>query len=454
MAATDAAGLGAVQFFDDATVFLFGAFTALVLVFLGRAAFGLLRPMSRLMRAGARRAGVKTVAQSRAARAAAPGARNRPGREHLTAVEWALTEPDDGAAAPSGERLPAPYDFGAERRILRKQGQVFKWLRIPAEYIPKNLVEPFSDSIADEYLKSARRFFARPVSLRTDESNFYEDEEGAVLVALFRDTDRRCFYALDQMRRVINANALRLTFWLSALLLALTAAAWASVPLLARLAERGPAAVVGVAAVVIIVLVLYVVATFTLQAFYANSQRQNMREFSDFLTRYLGLIANRFREASAKTSRVIQGDERDSKVLAANAQKWHKIMIWLGLRPFFLESFVRNVYFQVRRNLTYYAFGSIFWFVIAAPLLLGNALTAAGRLAGYEAPLAASVVIWAGYFAFAALSIWQLLRRVVLDELNQMNWLGYDNLEVGAQMDEVIGKYAEDIGLWKGRFDR
>jgi hypothetical protein len=54
----------------------------------------------------------------------------------------------------------------------------------------------------------------------------------------------------------------------------------------------------------------------------------------------------------------------------------------------------------------------------------------------------------------AALSFGQLHRRVVLEELDQRNWLGFDNLDLSKQMDEVIGKYAEHIGMWLGRFDR
>ncbi len=433
-------------------IFLAGALTTLVFVFLGRAAFGLMRPVMRLFRGGARRAGLKSMTHTRPARAAAPGARHRKGREHLTAVEWALEQPSD--IETPGQASGENYNFGAERRILKKDGQVFKWLRIPGEYIPKSLSEPFSDEVADFYLANARALFSRPVSLHADENNFYEDEEGATLVGLFRNTDRRCFYALDQLRRVINANARRFIVWLASLLTAVTVCAWGTPYFLAKLGLPGSAPFIGGAASIVILFVLYFFATFFLQAFYANSQRQNMREFSDFLTRYLGHIANQFRESSAKTSRVIQGDERNSKVLAANAQKWHKIMIWLGLRPFFIEAFVRNVHFQVRRNLNYYVFGSILWFTVIAPLALYYIFETVRAATSYSPPTLAAAAIGVGYFAFAALSIWQILRKVVFEELNQMNWLGFDNLEVGAQMDEVIGKYAEDIGLWKGRFDR
>jgi hypothetical protein len=41
-----------------------------------------------------------------------------------------------------------------------------------------------------------------------------------------------------------------------------------------------------------------------------------------------------------------------------------------------------------------------------------------------------------------------------IDEMNQADWLGFDNLNVDRGMDEVVGKYAEDVGYWKGRLDR
>jgi hypothetical protein len=428
-----------------AAMFLAGVVLTLLGVSMSRAAARLVRPAARIVSRG----GKAARGASRGTRAASAGARS-PGDDR-TAIEWALSQSDD-----AGDPLdpPSTYSFAEERRTLRKQGQVFKWLRIPGEFIPHSLSEPFSDEIANEYLKDARRFFAQPVALGADASNFYEDEEGAVIVSMFRNSDRRAFFALDQLRRVINANALRLITSLSMALIAIVCAAWGAATLLPALSSLRSTPLVAAAAGAFLSLTFYVFTAFSLQAFYANTQRQNMREFSDFLTRYLGLIANRFREASAKTSRVIQGDERDAKVLAANAQKWHKIMIWLGLRPFFIESFVRNVNFQMRRNLNYYLIGAIFWLGLALPLFLYFAFHLAGRTFGAAPTAGEGALIAALYAAFALFSLWQINRRVVFEELNQMNWLGFDNLEVGKQLDEVIGKYAEDIGLWKGRFDR
>lgn len=439
---------GGASLFGYIIAFLTGVVFAAFLALLGRAAFGIARPVSRVLRAALKFFGLKSAAKTRPARAALTGAAARRRADHLTAIEWALRQPSETAGETAVE-----YDFAEERGILRKHGQAFKWLRIPSDYIPKSLSQPFSEEIAALYDAGARRFFSRSVELHVDETNFYEDEEGGVIAAMFRDGDRRCFYALDQLRRVINGNARRLTLFLSVLSLAATAAAYAAASALTPSGATSPAdAALKLAGAGAGIVGVFAIIAYLAQVFYANDQRQNMREFSDFLTRYLSLIANRFREASATASRVIQGDERDSKRLAANAQKWHKIMIWLGMRPFFIESFVRNVTFQIRRNLNYYMVGATALFAVLGPAVFALGAMALGSRY-FAAPSSAGLAMVAAVYVFAAAFAYLMIRRrVILEELNQTNWLGYDNLEVGRQMDEVIGKFAEEIGLWRGRF--
>jgi hypothetical protein len=442
--------------------FVYGVvFTAIALV-LGRALFGAMRPFSRIGGTLLRLFGAKSVGRTRSVRAASAAASAPVGPDHLTAIEWALMQPDAPVKNP-GDASVQLYDLAEERRILKTHGQAFKWLRVPAEYIPETLSESFSPDkpeIADTYFKEAQDFFSRPVALLSNELNFYEDEEGAVIVSMFRNSDRRCFFALDQLRRVINANARRSVVWLTwpvvcAPAVVLGAAfAWRAMgPIVDPIAK---AALFGMAGMILFG-ILFAASQF-IQTLYANDQRQNMREFSDFLTRYMSFIGNQFRDASATASRVIQGDERDSKRLAAAAQKWHKIMIWLGLRPFFIESFVRNVNFQIRRNLRYYLTGAVIWFVIVLPSMVGVVAYQTMQIApAFQSPSINVVLVAAMITATIAagfVALWQMQKRVILEELNQTNWLGYENLDIGRQIDEVIGKYAEDIGLWKGRFDR
>jgi hypothetical protein len=44
-------------------------------------------------------------------------------------------------------------------------------------------------------------------------------------------------------------------------------------------------------------------------------------------------------------------------------------------------------------------------------------------------------------------------RKVVPVELDE-NWLGFGNLDLGQVMDEVVGKYGEEVGYWKNRTGR
>jgi len=165
-----------------------------------------------------------------------------------------------------------------------------------------------------------------------------------------------------------------------------------------------------------------------------------------------GRISDRYREATGIARGVTVGDETDSKKLSEAARKWHKIMIWMPFRTFFIECFVRNVLYQINRNCTYYLY------IVPLTLLLiaGAAVLAVEThwiaLADFTTIEGAALIVG---FLFVALFYVERINKVVIaEELDQLDWLGYDNLNVSAAMDDVVGKYAEDVGFWKGRLDR
>jgi hypothetical protein len=57
----------------------------------------------------------------------------------------------------------------------------------------------------------------------------------------------------------------------------------------------------------------------------------------------------------------------------------------------------------------------------------------------------AFLALLAVYYAFLTASVH------MIEEVNQLDWLGFDNLNVDQAMDDVVGKYAEDVGFWKNR---
>ncbi|NOT41015.1 MAG: hypothetical protein HOP13_11025 [Alphaproteobacteria bacterium] len=408
--------------------------------------------------------------KSQAAQGAAEGAQVlERGLGLETEVEVALRHVDD---APDGAKQEL-YDFQEEEAILDRRGNIFRSIRVPAAYLPDHLAGPLTQEVADLYVSRAATFFSSPVSLHSNDKSLYEDAEGAFVVSLFRSVDRRCYYVLDQMRRTINGNARRLTYTLGALL-----HLWYFASLVVVLstydiavAKRGPSFpfahylapyldfytasffVVG-SAIVVGVLFLLV------QGFgYRQQQTHNTRELRLFLIRYLGRIADRYREATGNAKQVTVGDETDSKKLAQAAKRWHKIMVWIPFRTFFIECFVRNVRYQIARNCSYYLWIPI---LSIAMLFVVTVLTLAIRQDDiavlYQAVLADNTEFYILPMVFLLSAVImafvhrERIHAVVLgEELSHLDWLGYENLNVSSAMDEVVGKYAEDVGFWKGR---
>jgi len=441
---------------SNAAPFLTGAFVGAIIAFaligVRTAIMRLLRPLFRLASRISRRVGLKALGRTRPARAVLSGvARDHPQHrrpEHLTALEWALQQPDHGAAQQSPDSAPAPlHDLREEDRLLRLHRGLFDYLRVPEEYTPKSVSAPLSSEIADVYFAEAQEFFTRTVELDVDELNFYEDEEAGLIASLFLHSDRRFFYVLDRLRKVMTGNARRFVFLLAIALVITFVAAWGAfnpLPFQFPLLDQK----FGVAVYILGVIGV----SWFVQYAYAHRTRQNMQEFTPFLTRYFQHLAVRFMTASANASRVVQGDERDSKELAAKAQKWHQIMVWLGVRPYFLESFVRNVRFQLRRNSKLYLIGAFAAYLLVIPsvfLTVFYWLDVSGFHKFFSEEWWASLAL---YLVAAAICWGQVYRKVLFEELNQKNWYGFGKFEIGKQFNEVIGKYAEEIGLWRGRF--
>ncbi|MEO1310748.1 MAG: hypothetical protein AAFV51_07220 [Pseudomonadota bacterium] len=382
----------------------------------------------------------RTGGRVRAARGAALSATTALRRRfrHKTETEIALLTPD-ATNDPQGNDATA-YDFREAEKSLKREGFLFRDLQILSGYFPERLTSSMTEAIADDYVKEATTFFSRRVVLGVDRNALYDDAEGAVIVSMFNSTDRRCFYALNEIRKTINGNARRLILLFTALLWGLAAA-------VAALAPTEPLTALGVAVLTILLMLIWH------NAGYQKQQEHNTRELRSFLTRYLGRVSDRYREATGIARGVTVGDETDSKKLSASATKWHKIMMWMPFRTFFIESFVRNVLYQIERNCAYYLYipplALIVLFIGGVAAVQGGAVDPAAFSSNPE-----SLAAVAAFLVAALIYVERINKVVIADELSQLDWLGYENLLVSDAMADVVGKYAEDVGFWKRRLDR
>lgn len=432
-------------------VFAFLLGFAVALTVTGRVPLRFLRPLGRLLRAPfrpiarlLRRSNVIRT-RARTTHTATEGSTvAERGLYVRTEVDAALHASEE--AAPDGKSVA--YDFKEENKILRREGWPFKSIHVPATYLPSHLVGPLTDEITSFYEVEARKFFAVPVQQQANRLSLYEDAEGAFIISLFRSVDRRCYYVLNEMRKTINGNARTIVVTFTGLV-----AAWALAALfaIASLKDSLASVVVAMAFNVLTCGVVCGAMVFLQNTGYKQHQRHNARELRLFLIQYLGRIADRFRESTGNAKQVTVGDEKDAKKLYQTAQKWHKIMVWTPFRTFYIECFVRSVRYQIDRNCGYYLLIPY----SAAPLLI---ICLGAIVWGYFDALAATTaqLVNLGIFSLLlAIIVYvyfnRILAVVIGDELSRLDYLGYHNLNVSAAMDEVVGKYAEDIGFWKGR---
>lgn len=348
-------------------------------------------------------------------------------------------------------------------RKLDRTGYFFRSIRVPGEYLPAHLAGPLTDDIGAFYFEEAGKFFAAKVDITANPASLYEDAEGAHIIDLFRNVDRRCYYLLNEMRKTLNDNVRRLILLLTLGLSLWTFYALAEFAAITHILARDPSAnglngsanhLIGPFLGFVLALIMF----FVIQGNgYRQQQRHGMRELRSFLTLYLGRIADRYRETTGNAKQVTVGAETNSAKLSEAAKKWHKTLIWLPFRTFFIECFVRNVLYQINRNSGYYL-----WIpplaVAALLLLIANAAGAALWLAGgpmQATPLLMSAAILALMLAILLYFYFDRIHAVVLrDEIGELDWLGFESLDLSSVMDEVVGKYAEDIGFWKQRMPR
>ncbi len=356
---------------------------------------------------------------------------------NLTAIERELHMPEEAFEGPEH------FDFGtADRELILKAAWGYKKFRKPPASFD-NAPDTLSEAATNRYAELAKKFLSNPVILDTDHRNLYDDEEGAVIAKMFKCSDRPILYAVDTFRRVVGDNARLLIhhFFLAVLLAAGGAVVAARFPAMAW-------AGVGMAGVAF-------AGSFATYLIYKAARDSGFADFSGLLERYLAGVSDKFFQASSRMVQAVLGEEDDQGALAEKSEKWHKIMLWLGFRTFFIESFLRSEVYQARRNLEYY---QLYGFVLLIAIPAAMALVAFGLNPGaftfenLTHPFAHVPLLLSLAAALVALVSFYFVCRKDADlALSQKDWRGFKALHMEGQLREVIGKYAQEAAIGKRR---
>lgn len=349
----------------------------------------------------------------------------------------------------------AVYDFSeAERQIVViKHG--FKMYRQPNS----ELIDP-EHANDDRHAELARRFFSSPIQIKTDANNLYDEEEGAVIVRMLRRSDRPMLYAIDKFRCVVGDNARRMVGDSLFAILSI-----ASVGVLFQLAVRfrllSPdlssffSYPWSIAAFVVAALIIgFSLATlWARNLYYTKARDAGLSEFKALLQGYFAGASDKFVNAHAKMSHSILGEE-DQDSLAENAEKSHKTMLWHAMRVLFIENFLRNEYYQMRRNLRFYQMAFVFgaFLIVLVWAALMNWIGPAAQMKWPE------IVPLTVLFSSAVLGwvVWAVSigKPDTEDRISDLQWRGFEELHMDDRLREIIGAYAKEAGIGKHRFSR
>jgi hypothetical protein len=411
----------------------------------------LLRPLARFVRAIFRRMRTLFRIGSRT--------RQRPGKSFfglsVGAVADGFTETDDAIAA--------DFDKASVRIDLHRR-LICSWLHPELPPIPK-----YDRRDADEDFEKARLLFEAEVSIEANPLNLYDDIHNAFIVSLFRNSDKACFYVLSEFRKAINANvwALAAVFSLIVSLVAvlnLTASTSIEFYRHLNLSSLGIPSTLTVLDVPIDIPGEFNKAMFAViscafgfglmwlfyQLAYEQSQRNNGQQLNNFLNQYLNPIGRRFEGIWGAATQAVVGDSEVHE-MKRETVLWISNLFWMGSRVFFIEEFLRNILFQIRRN--------AFYTLLLVPLAFAALLLLVAGVFRQFGLLDLGSNVYRQYvfylvFPLLLISFYRYLVRSLdpMSESIEGEWAKFKDLNFVEKLSNIMGAYAVQLDQWRSRF--
>jgi hypothetical protein len=394
-----------------------------------------------------------------------------------------LTMGTIGRTVAGGSETEEAIASGIDRQELefmvqRNRGLFCTWLApAPAPRIA------YDDTAAEADRENVKHFFSARVPVYFNPLNLYEDADGAFIVGLFRNSDRRIFYVLSEFRKAINRNVLWLTIIVSIVVSAVAVAnvflsttipfnsysylgllkeyphpllnlsgfgfEWRPIP--GQLLDKLVFGVLSCLAGWATIWLFY-------RTEYVQFQRNNGQQMSNFLQYYMEGINSAFKDISKNAQQTV-AQERDDEEMKQDGVLWMTTLQWMAFRAFYIECYLRNVLFQIHRNSSYYvlfipvSFVALF-IVVAWSLPRFNVFSLEGGLYQQNSfYLFFLVLLFACYrYLRDALSfIWLSIFTKTDDATGERvgGWTKFRDLSIQNNMAEALDSYISALVRWR-----
>ena len=335
--------------------------------------------------------------------------------------------------------------------------------------------QPYLRSVAEADDSKIKHFFSTSIPINTNPLNLYDDIESAFTVDMFQFSDKKCFYALFEFKRSITSNVMILAVLFSIILCGVLIANVFLSTFFdlygSRLTEKNYLPISFDAFVIRVVfdehefnkfmfgmiscVVAYVVILIIHFTGYKPAQQLNGQRLNTFLIEYLANISKNFDEIRTSAVQIIV-EGKDAEQMRGDTVLWSTSLQWMGFRTFFIEQYLRNMLFQVRRNSGYY--------LLFVPLTLVVAVFFTAWLLGIRQmnlfDSSSELYHQNGFYLFFILLLWSAFRYLrysvsfVVKSIEGSEWFKFGQLELQNAMTRIMHTYVTHLWDWKGKFSR
>ena len=327
------------------------------------------------------------------------------------------------------------------KRKIKRQGNIFRTAN--ANETVDSLKGTLTLDDARRNLESSRHYYKEPMGRNISPGFLYEDSEEALIIRILKDVDQTFFYVMRRINRNIRRNVTKIIAIATGIVLIFPFVITAVL----LLPVTDPALRWTLYAVTCIAFALVL---WMFRLFYGNATRINGQNFNYFVQTYFGRLLSQYKSADTAFESVPNDRTSDLDTVQDGAAVWFVNLHWLSARQWFLELYVRNMIFQIARNLWLSYFLAPLYFVLAILIYLG--LDAIGRafpqLHVYAwQPDWTSWTIFAPLLALAALYWWALneLLAEFWTAITSNGWLGFQAMNVDDMIERHIGRNVREI---------
>ena len=275
---------------------------------------------------------------------------------------------------------------------LRRQGSIFRTAN--ANEAVDSLKGTLSLEDARRNLESSRHFYKEAMGKNVSPVLLYEDSEEALIIRILKDVDATFFYVMRRINRNIRRNVTKIIAIATGILLIF--------PFVISAIQMIPSPDPALGwTLYIVTCVGFALLLWMFRLFYGNATRINGQNFNHFVQTYFGRLLSQYKSADAAFESVPNDRTSGLESVQDEAAVWFINLHWLGARQWFLELYVRNMIFQIARNLWLSYCLTLLYFPLAIAIYYGLSALATSFPGPSGLPLGAGLEILDGIRAAA-----------------------------------------------------